>query len=102
MLYSFVLETIIFLALGALILLLARALPRIEDETTVHRPRKEKLTQIAKKIPLDKIDDSLNLIVHKALRKIKIVIMKADNFVTEKLKNVRGDSNKKNGTGIPT
>ncbi|MFA5052609.1 MAG: hypothetical protein WC565_00930 [Parcubacteria group bacterium] len=101
MLYSFILETIIFLALGAIVFILARALPRIEDEVAVRKPRKERLARLAKKIPLDKIDDSLNLIMHKALRKTKIIILKADNFVTDKLKNVKGDSNKKNGTGIP-
>ena len=33
MLYSFILETVIFAGIGVLILILARALPRIEDET---------------------------------------------------------------------
>jgi hypothetical protein len=102
MLYSFILETVIFAGIGAIILLLARALPRIEDETAAGRSRKGRLARVAKKIPLDKIDDSLNLLLHKALRKVKIAIMKADNLVTEKLKNVRSDSNKKQGTGIPS
>jgi hypothetical protein len=102
MLYNFILETVIFAGIGTLILILARALPRIEDENAVNRSRKGRLSKIAKKIPLDKIDDSLNLVLHKALRKIKVMIMKADNLVTEKLKNVRSDSNKKPGTGIPS
>ena len=100
MLYSFILETVIFAGLGALILILARALPKIEDETTAGRTRKGRLARFFKKIPLDKIDDSLNLVFHKALRKIKIVIMKTDNLVTRKLNNVRS-SDKKTGTGLP-
>lgn len=102
MLYSFILELVIFVGLGALILILSRALPRIEDETTAGRSRKGRLSRLAKRIPLDKLDDSLNLVTHKALRKIKIMIMKADNLVTEKLKSVHSDSNKKQGTGLPT
>jgi hypothetical protein len=102
MLYSFILETVIFAGIGALILILARALPRIEDETISSFGRKSKIVRAFKKIPLDKIDDSVNLVFHKILRKIKIIIMRADNVVTEKINNVRSDSNKKPGSGLPT
>jgi hypothetical protein len=97
MLYSFILETLIFLSLGAIILVLARALPRIEDESSAGYLRKGKMSG---KIPLDKIDESLNLVLHKALRRMKIFIMKADNLVTNKLKSFRSDS-KKDGNGLP-
>jgi hypothetical protein len=74
----------------------------VEDETSANRLRKGRLSGLSKKIPLDKIDDSLNLVFHKILRKIKIAIMKADNAVTNKLKDVREDANKKSGgTGLP-
>lgn len=102
MLYSFILETAIFAGIGVLILILARALPRIEDETISSSGRKSKIVRAFKKIPLDKIDDSVNLVFHKILRKIKIIIMRADNMVTEKINNVRSDSNKKPGSGLPT
>jgi len=102
MLYSFILETVIFVGIGALILILARALPKVEDETTAGHLRRGRMNGVFKKIPLDKIDDSLNLVFHKILRKIRIVIMKADNAVTKKLKNVREDANKKSGgSGLP-
>ena len=87
MLYSFILEVIIFLGLGIIILILARALPRIENETNVKRSEEHKFLLFCKKIPLDKIDDYLNLALHKMLRKLKITIMKADNFITQKLKS---------------
>ena len=104
MLYSFVLEVIIFLGIGVIILILARALPRIENEVVVSspRPRKNKILLFFKNIPLDKIDDYLNLALHKMLRKLKIAIMRADNLITHKLKSTRSDSSKKNGTGLPT
>ncbi len=101
MLYSFILEVIIFLGLGVIIVILARALPRVESEVNTNPSRENKFLLFCKKIPLDKIDNYLNLALHKSLRKLKIIIMKADNFITKKLKSMRSNSNKKNGTGLP-
>ena len=100
MLYSSILEIIMFVSLGMVILLLARALPRIEDESSAFSSRKDKMSNIAKHIPFDKLDESMNLILHKILRRVKVSIMKADNLVTNKLKSFRSDS-KKDGNGLP-
>ncbi len=101
MLYSFIFETIIFLGIGVIILILARALPRIADETAPRVSQKNKLIRVIQDIPLDKVDDLIKLVIHKTLRKTKIIINKADNFVTEKMRAVRPDSSKKDGTGLP-
>ena len=101
MLYSFIFETIIFLGIGVVIFILARALPRIEDETAPRVSQKNKLVSVVQNIPLDKIDGVIKLAVHKTLRKTKIIISKADNLVTEKMKVVRPNPKKKDGTGLP-
>lgn len=101
MLYNFILETIIFLSLGIIILCLARTLPRIEDESSAMSFKKDKMSRLVKRLPLDKMDETLNLVFHKILRRIKVLIMKADNAVTGKLKSFRSGNNNKNGTGIP-
>ena len=102
MLYSFILETIIFLGIGVIIFILARALPRIEDETAPRTLQKNKLMRAIQDMPLDKIDDVIKLAIHKALYKTKILINKADNFIAEKMKVTRPNSKKKDGTGLPT
>ncbi len=101
MLYSFIFETIIFLGIGVIIFILARALPRIEDENAPRISQKNKFISVIQDIPLDKIDDVIKLAIHKALRKTKILISKIDNFIAEKMESTRPTSNKKDGTGLP-
>jgi len=101
MLYSFIFETIIFLGIGVIIFILARALPRIEDETAPRASQKSRLMYAIQDMPLDKIDDMIKLAIHKTLHKTKILINKADNFIAEKMKATRPNSKKKDGTGLP-
>ena len=100
--YNSIFEIVIFLSLGAIILILARALPRVEDENIAYRSKKKRSFCVTK-ISLEKLDNSFNLVAHKSLRKMKILIMKADNFVTNKLKTVHLDNNKKESgsNGLP-
>lgn len=102
MLYSSILQIIILTGVGIIVLVLARALPRIEDEKEggiIHK-KNNILTNLFSRISLDKIDNSINHIFHKTLRKTKIIIMKIDNLITNKLKNIHSDNDKKNGPRI--
>ena len=84
--YSLLLEVIIFVSLGSMVLILARALPRVEDESMAVR-RGKKLHGRSAMIPLEKIDATINVFLHKTLRKLKVFVMKIDNAISEKLRN---------------
>ncbi len=101
MLYSFILETLMFVSLGAIVMIVARGLPRMEDEVTTERHARDFWAMVAKKVPLDRIDESFNHAFHKFLRKSKVFIMRADNIVTGKLKSFRSD-NKRSGASLPS
>jgi hypothetical protein len=98
MFYNFLLQIIMMAALAAAVYIFSRAIPRIDDEAMAASP-KEGLwwERTMKRIPLNKIDDSFDNFMEKTLRKVKIVLMKADNLVTGKLKGLKSESGKKNG-----
>lgn len=97
--YNLIFQIIVFSSLGAVVIILGRALPRIEDESVISRSRRGYFERISKKIPLERLDEAINIFLHKALRKIKIVLMKADNVVSEKLHNF-SKKDKSGGPGI--
>ena len=98
--YNFILQIIIFLSLGLVIYLLAKAAPRVSDEPVPDRPNP--FNRLMTKIPMAKIDENINSFLSKLLRKLKVVIMKVDNFINDRLgkltkKNGNGSSEKSNG-----
>ena len=95
MLYNFFLQLIMMFSLGVVVYILASAIPRIEDESETDR-RQGVLDTLVHKIPLDRIDNYLNLFLQKMFRRIKIFLMKMDNFVTERLDRFKQE-NGKNG-----
>jgi len=99
--YSFILQTIFFVSLGAAVIVIARALPRVEDEMMAKRSIKGRIEILIGKIPLEKMDESLNLFLHKVLRRLKVVILKADNIVSGKIHGLKGASEKKS-INLPT
>lgn len=97
MLYSFFLQLIMMVSLGAIVYIFASAVPRIEDEEEISRQHGF-WERLVKKIPLDRIDNSFNLFLQKTFRHIKVFLMKMDNLVTsrlDRLKNVNGQNGKK-------
>ena len=90
--YNFALQTIFLVSFGVIVYLVAIAVPRISDES-VHE-RKGFIREWFRNVPLDKIDDGVNSFSEKTLRKLKVFIMKFDNFVSRLLNKV-----KKNGNG---
>ncbi|MCL4406156.1 MAG: hypothetical protein M1471_01315 [Patescibacteria group bacterium] len=100
MFYNFLLQIVMMAALAAVVYIASRVIPRIDDEIAAPAlPNSLWWERAIKKIPLDKIDGTFNRFVEKTLRKLKIVIMKADNAVTGKLKGFKSENGKKNGDG---
>lgn len=89
MLYNFALQLLVFLSLGTIIIVLGRAMPRVEDEVILSPKKKDYLNRIAKSLPMERADAIINVVLHKILRKTKIAILRADNVVTDKLRVLR-------------
>lgn len=89
--YNFIFQLIIFVSLGVIIYLFARALPRVENENVSSRQLPLLDSFLSARI-LDRADNIAKTILEKILRRIKIIVMKVDNFVSEHLgKLKKGD-----------
>ena len=81
--YNFVLQILMFSSLGLIIYLFARAVPRVGE---AEAPRGSGFfDKLMAKLPMAKIDKSLDSFFAKFLRKLRVVIMKLDNFINHRL-----------------
>ncbi len=72
-------------SLAAIIYLVARTIPRIDENVFSNPLKKSFFDGIIAKLPLEKIDLMVNNLFEKILRKFKIAVMKFDNILTRKL-----------------
>ncbi|MEK7641021.1 MAG: hypothetical protein AAB389_03430 [Patescibacteria group bacterium] len=81
---NFLLQIIVFSSLGLVIYLIARAVPRMPEN--IEPPRRANFfDRLMSKIPMSKIDDRLNSFLAKFLRRSRVVTMKMDNFINDRL-----------------
>ncbi len=79
-----ILQIIVFGSLGSIIYLMARALPRVENN--IQPPRGPNVVErLIAKIPMSKLDQNINGFLARFLRKIKVVTLKVDNFINDRL-----------------
>jgi len=76
------LELTLLISLAIIVYLMSAALPRIEEEEDEEGESAAKRSNL----PLDKLDDLLIRGKDKLLRKMKVLVMKADNFISKQLK----------------
>ncbi|KKU14780.1 hypothetical protein A3A20_00840 [Candidatus Wolfebacteria bacterium RIFCSPLOWO2_01_FULL_45_19] len=95
--YNFILQLIIFASLGAIIYVIARALPRVEGEDINSNKRLSLLDSVFSSKTLDKADVFVKVILEKILRRMKIIVMRADNFVSENLGKIKENGDKPDG-----
>jgi len=94
--YNFILQFLIMASLAALIYLIARTVPRINDSVFSDPLKKSFFDDIICKLPLEEIDLMVENLFEKSLRKFKIIIMKLDNVLTKKLSGFKASvSNEK-------
>ncbi|MDO8664379.1 MAG: hypothetical protein Q7K44_02415 [Candidatus Liptonbacteria bacterium] len=89
---QFILTTILMASLGTMLYLVARSIPRVGEEVS---DKKSFLDRFASSEIPEKIDTAFNGFLLKYLRKLKIVLLKVDNFITEKLKKISSNGNLK-------
>lgn len=69
------------LSLAVVVYLMASAIPRIEETET------KKSNNSSTNLPLERLDVFLNTLKDKALRRLKVVVMKTDNLISKQLNN---------------
>lgn len=87
---KFILQIVLFSSLGLVIYMIARAIPRVPEEISTPK-RSSWVDRLMSKIPMAAIDEKLNSSMAKFLRKFRVVVMKTDNFINDRL----GKLNKK-------
>ena len=96
--YNFILQIFIMLSLGMIIYLMARAVPRVGDEAVGNiNHQKNKFDLLFSYLRVEKFDIIFNNFVEKLLRKLKLLLMKLDNFTNNSLNKVK--KYKMNGNG---
>lgn len=95
--FQFILTTILMASLGTMLYLMARALPRMEEEASDKQNFLDRLS--SSEIP-EKIDAAFNSFLFKFLRKSKVILLKIENFINEKLKKISHNGDTKNLGGL--
>lgn len=87
---QFILTDILMISLGVMLYLVARSLPRVEEEQTEKQNIFERW--VSSELP-EKFDVMLNNFLLKFLRRLKVALLKADNFITKHLKKIAPNGN---------
>ncbi|GEM_PF-1516838 len=87
-------EIVFFFGLGAMIYLIARALPRIGDDLSPASPSTP-VDRLLGKIPVEKLDEVSSRVLEKVLRRTRLAILRLDNFLGKSLESVK----RSNGNG---
>lgn len=82
------------LSLSAIIYIMARVMPRINDEELKSEP--DSFSENKVMVFLEKVDDRLKIILEKTLRRLRVLILKLDNSVAQKLHRFKKQSLKRN------
>lgn len=89
--YDFILQIFFITSLSVIIYLMARSLPRVQ-EGEGHVTISDYLERWVAKLPLSKIDNSLNKRIEKFLRRTKVLVLKLDNSINRHLNKRKEDS----------
>ena len=88
--FPFVLSNILLVSVGVVLYVMARTLPRIEENGS--EDKKGMLERwIASEIP-EKFDAALNSFLFKFLRKTKVAVLKVDNSISNRLQKMKPEN----------
>lgn len=79
--YELILQLVLMISLGVVVYLMAIAVPRLEESDL------RKNGNGAPSLPLDKLDAALSGARDKFLRRLRVLVMKTDNFISRQLNN---------------
>ena len=91
---KFILTNIFMVSFGLVLYLLVRSLPRINEDEA--KDRQTVLDRwVASEIP-EKLDATMNTFLAKFFRRLRIFLMRVDNFVSDTLKRIPTEANGNN------
>ncbi|HTY39641.1 MAG TPA: hypothetical protein VMC43_00935 [Candidatus Paceibacterota bacterium] len=91
---QFIFTNVVMLAAGIILYLMARALPRIVDDPAGERPPTFFERLVNSDIP-NRLDEATNFWLGKIFRRLKISLMRFDNYLTERLKRINTEASAK-------
>jgi len=81
---DFILQTVLFLSLGAMVFLIGRAIPRLGEEA-----EPKKISRFFSNLPVHKFDAALAGFLEKNLRKTRVKLLRVDNAVSSFLQKIK-------------
>lgn len=75
-------------SLATIIYLFARAVPRVQD-SALQTKGKDYFGDFFDRLPLEKADAFMSMLLERFLRSLKVVILKLDNLLTNHLRSLR-------------
>ncbi|MBI2592895.1 MAG: hypothetical protein HYW37_01900 [Candidatus Colwellbacteria bacterium] len=85
--FDLILQLVFMISLGVIVYIIALAVPRIGEDETVSNTSQTPIGRWLQNLPLERIDMAFKTSRDKILRRMKVWIMKADNFVSRRLNN---------------
>lgn len=90
--HNLILQIALILSFGIIVYLFIKAMPRIGNGEDKKEPS---LKNFFANIKLDQVDETINLVLEKVLRRLKLLIMRMDNSITGFLNNIKETAEKK-------
>lgn len=87
--YDLILQLSVFLSLGAIIYLISRALPRVNDAEPPAKQPFSFFTWAFANLPFEKMDIMSAGFLEKILRRFRVGILKVDNWLNFKINRVK-------------
>lgn len=79
--YDLILQLALVISFGAIVYIMSLAIPRVDEENG-----KPNIIRVwIRKLPMHRLDESIRQTKDKVLRRVKIVVMKVDNFISSHL-----------------
>ena len=88
---SFIVQIALMASLAVIVYMLARALPRIVEESVDQDPQNA-LDRFVRRIPLEKLDVAIQNFFIKILRKTRLLVSKFDNLLNEYIRSLKKTS----------
>ena len=95
---QFILTNLFLISVGGILYIFVRTLPRIGEREVKEEKRTVFERWVMSEIPHE-IDRVLNATLGKMLRKLKVLLLRLDNYLTSRLKKIHTETNG-NGSGL--
>lgn len=96
--FSFVFEILVFISLAGILAITLRVLPRVSNEVFTGSHSLIKVHEAM--VFFEQMDGALKSMLEKFLRKVKVIILKLDNFVTKKIAEFSNDRAKEKSSFV--